>query len=130
MTLETIITIDNMSEVKEYLDQFPPILKEEVFRSFQRLAFTKDKELKASADFNDRTGRSRRSLFVVATYNPLGLEMGSYLPHMKYLAYGHGTWRGGWWEKWKRQSTAQIVERITNTVKRAVNKFNRMFKGG
>ena len=123
--LELEINIENVEEFKKALEQFGLMFKNEMYSGFQRIASKEDKILKSTGGFQDRTGRSRRSLFVVATYNPLGLEMGSFLPHMKYLADGHGSWIGNWWKGYLIGMVPRVVEDVEKVLKRLVNKFNK-----
>jgi len=126
--LELEIKIENIEEFKQALRQFPYMFKEEMYSGFQRIASKENRILKSTGGFQDRTGRSRRSLFVTATYRPLGLEMGSFLKHMKWLAEGHGTWKGNWWTTYLRGMTPRVVEGVSRVLKRLVNKYNKIFK--
>lgn len=126
--LEMSIEIENIPEFKKAINDFGPMLKEDMYRSFQRTASKEDRILKSTSGFKDRTGRSRRSLFVTATWKPLGLEMGSFLPHMKYLAEGHGTWKGNWWATYLRGMTVRVVEDVSRALKRLVTKYNKKYK--
>ena len=124
--IEFDIKFENIKEVQDLLRQFPIEMKEEVFRSFQRTAAKQEKELKATTGFRDVTGKLRRTLFVVATYNPLGIEMGSWSDYAKYVAEGHGTWLGNWWETFKRRSIPEISISIEKALTRIVEKYNRL----
>lgn len=121
------IHVDNLEEFKAALEAFPPMLQNDLYAGFQRIAAREEKILKGTAGFRDRTGRSRRSLYVVATWRPLGIEMGSWLPHMKWLAEGHGTWEGNWWAQFLRDMTPRVVESLQSLLKRVVDKYNTIF---
>ena len=127
--VEVTIDLENVEEFKAALREFGPMFKSEMYSGLQRIANKEERELKSTAYFNDITGRSRRSLFVTATYNPLGLEMGSWLPHMKYLAFGHGTWEGNWWTKYTKGMIPRVTEGISDILNRLVRKYNNRFKG-
>ena len=127
--LELEIKIENIEEFKQALRQFPYMFKEEMYSGFQRIASKEERILKSTGGFQDRTGRLRRSLFATATYRPLGLEMGSYSKYARYVAEGHGTWRGNWWNTYIKGMTPRVVEGVSRVLKRLVRKFNKMFEG-
>lgn len=126
--LEFTIEIENVEEVKKALDQFPIMFKREMYSGFQRIANKEERILKSTGGFDDRSGHLRRSLFVTATYNPLGIEMGSFAKYAKYVAEGHGTWRGNWWNTYLKGMTVRVVEEFERLLNRLVNKFNREVK--
>jgi len=123
--LEISIVIENEEQLKQVLDSFSLEMEGEVYNSLLRTANKEEKILKSTARFTDRTGKGRRSLFVTATFNPLGIEGGSYNPYMKYVAKGHGTWRGNWWETYKKGAIPRIFKDIERAVNKVVKKFNR-----
>lgn len=129
MSLEITFKIENVEEVKRALDRFPVMFKNEMFRGFQRIASKEEKMLKGTSGFQDRTGHLRRSLFVTAMYKPLGLEMGSTSRYAGYVAKGHGTWKGNWWNMYIKDMTPRVVEGISRVLKRLVNKWNKSFRG-
>ena len=123
--LELTIEIENVEEFKKAIDRFGIMFKTEMYDGFQRIANKEDKILKSTGGFEDRTGKLRRSLFVTATYNPLGMEMGSMSKYAVYVAEGHGTWRGNWWNTYIKGMTIRVVEDVERVLKRLVDKFNR-----
>jgi len=62
---------------------------------------------------------------MTATFNPLGIEGGSFSPYIKYVAWGHGTWKGNWWEGYKKEAKPRIFEAVKRAVEKIVKKFNR-----
>ena len=123
--LELEINIENVEEFKKALEQFGLMFKNEMYEGFQRIANKEEKILKSTGGFQDRTGSLRRSLFVTATYNPLGMEMGSMSKYAIYTAEGHGTWKGSWWNSYLNGMVPRVVEEVEKVLKRLVNKFNR-----
>jgi hypothetical protein len=123
--LELTIEVDNIEEFKAALNKFGVMFKNEMYSGFQRIANKEEKKLKSTGGFKDRTGHLRRSLFATATYNPLGLEMGSMSKYAIYVAEGHGTWKGNWWNTYLRGMVPRVVEGVTYLLQRLVNKFNR-----
>lgn len=126
MTLDLTIEIENAEQVKAALKQFPSMLKEDLYRGFQRIANKEEKILKSTGGFSDRTGRLRRSLYVTATYIPLGLEMGSLARYAVYVAKGHGTWAGNWWNTYLKGMGPRVAEQVARVLKRVVDKFNKL----
>ena len=127
MNLELSINMENLKQVEQALDQFPIELKEGMHRRMQQSANREEKILKSTTGFRDRTGRSRRSLFATATYNPIGIEIGSFLPHMVPLAYGHGTWLGGFWEEYIKGLAQRMPEDIKNMLERTIRAFMKKY---
>jgi len=123
--VELTIEIENIEEFKHAIDKFGYMFKEDMYSGFQRMANKEERILKSTSGFQDRTGHLRRSLFVTATYNPLGLEMGTYSKYAKYVAEGHGTWRGNWWNTYIKGMTIRVVEGTERLLRRLVEKFNR-----
>ena len=123
--LELTIEIENAEEFKQALERFGVMFKTEMYSGFQRIANKEERILKSTGGFEDRTGRLRRSLFVVATYKPLGLEMGSTSNYAIYTARGHGTWMGSWWNTYIKGMTVRVVEGVERLLKRLVDKYNR-----
>ena len=128
VNLELTIDIENLKNVQRALEQFPNELKNSMFRKMQVVSNREEKILKGTSGFKDRTGRSRRSLFVTATYNPVGIEMGSYIPHMVPLAFGHGTWAGGFWEEYIKGMARRLPEDIGSALERTIKEFERKYK--
>ena len=128
MSVELEITLENKEQVKAALTQFPMELKQSVYTRFQRVANREEKILKSTTGFKDRTGHLRRSLAVVARWNPLSLEMGAYAWYAKYVAHGHGTWVGNWWNTYIRELMNRLPDDISQAVDRAVKAFNRRFR--
>lgn len=123
--LEMSIEIENMKEVQGRFTSFQKVeLKRTLHRSNQRTANKVEKELKAVPGFTDRTGKLRRSFYADATYNPLGIVFGSLDPKAVFVAYAHGTWKGSWWETFKKRIIPEIITSMRNAVERAVKKFN------
>ena len=96
--LEIKIEIENANQFTQALKEFSPFMKNELYSGLVRIASKEEKILKSTTGFEDVTGKLRRTLFVTALVNPLGIEMGTYNPYAKYVAYPHGTWRGNFWE--------------------------------
>jgi len=125
--LELELKIENLEEFKQAINKFGPMLKEELYSGFQRIASKEERYLKATTGFRDRTGHLRRSLYVLATYNPLGLELGALAKYAVYVAQGHGTWRGNFWRTYLHEMTPRVAEALDRTIKRLVKKFNNLF---
>jgi len=123
--LELTLEIENLVEFKTALNEFRPMLKDMLYRSFQRTANKEEQFLKSTAGFQDRTGHLRKSLYVLATFNPLGLELGALAKYAIYVAEGHGTWRGNWWRTYIRKMTPRVAQSVSDALKRVVRKFNR-----
>jgi len=123
--LELEINIENVEEFKKALEQFGLMFKNEMYSGFQRITNKEEKILKSTGGFQDRTGSLRRSLFVTATYNPLGMEMGSMSKYAVYVADGHGSWLGNWWKTYLIGMIPRVVEDVEKVLKRLVDKFNR-----
>lgn len=128
MSIEVELVMENNEDVKRALSEFGPELESELFGSYERLAMQEEKMLKSTTGFKDVTGRLRRSLFVVASRFPLGIEFGSYLSYSYYVAMGHGTWFGGWWVDYLSQAVPRVVDAVEKVLERLVGKYNA--KGG
>lgn len=127
MEVNMDIKIDNLNQVKEALNQFPKELNDSLFTRFQRIANREEKILKSTTGFNDRTGRLRKELMAVAKYNPLSIEIGTYTPYSSYVAYGHGTWRGGWWQEYIIGLSSRLPNDIKGALERTVRDFNKKY---
>ena len=129
MEVNLEINIENLNQVKEAINQFPNELKESLYRRFQRVANREEKILKSTTGFQDRTGRLRRELMAVAKYNPLSIEIGTYNPYSPYVAYGHGSWRGGFWQEYIIGMASRLPNDLRESVDRAINDFSKKYSG-
>ena len=123
-TVDFDIEIENLDEVKNVFKQFS---REMVFRLFDSFGLTANREekiLKSTIGFRDRTGRLRRDLFVTAVLNPLGIEMGTHTPYAGYVAFGHGTWRGGFWDEYIMGAVPRILDSIDRVVRRLTKEYS------
>jgi len=126
--VELELKIENLEEFKQAIKSFSPMLKEGLYSGFQRIANKEEKILKSTAGFQDRTGHLRRSLYVLATYNPLGLEIGALAKYAYWVAFGHGTWRGNWWNSYLREMAPRVAEGVLGVLERTVKRFNKMYR--
>jgi hypothetical protein len=124
MSLEVELITENAEEVKAAFERFGPALESSLFQAYERAAMSEEKNLKATIGFSDRTGRLRRSLYVVAVRYPLGLEFGSHLGYAVYVAMGHGTWLGGWWVQYLSEAVPRVLEAINSALERLTRKFS------
>jgi len=128
MNVELTIKIENAEEFRAAIKKFGPEMKDGLYRGFQRIASKEERILKSTGGFRDRTGHLRKSLYVLATYKPLGLEMGALAKYAYWVAEGHGTWKGNFWNTYLREMTPRVVEGVLRVLKRIVNKLNKMFE--
>jgi len=127
MNVTLDINIENLNQVKEALSQFPNELKESLYTRYQRIANREEKILKSTVGFKDRTGRLRRELFVAVNYNPLSIEFGTWTPYSPYVAYGHGSFKGGFWQEYIIGMASRVPNDIKNVLERTVNDFNKKY---
>jgi len=127
--LELTLEIENLKEFKEAIDRFRPMLKNDLYTGFQRVAAKEDRILKGTTGFQDRTGHLRRTLYVLATFRPLGLEIGALAKYAYWVAMGHGTWKGNWWNTYLREMAPRVADALSKILDRIVKKYNRLFGG-
>lgn len=126
MSVDIEFRVENAEEVKKALRSFPNELKESLYRSYLRSANKQEKILKATTGFRDRTGHLRRTLIATASYNPLAITIAALADYARYVAYGHGTWKGNWWLTFLRGAIPQIVGDAEKALEATVKRFNRL----
>ena len=119
------IKVKNIKGLLVPLEEFTPIMRRELYNSLLRIANKEERMLKSTLKFTDRTGKLRRSLFIVATFKPLGISGGSFNPYAIYVAYPHGTWSGSWWLSYKRRAIPRILNAIKGAANRIVRKWSK-----
>lgn len=124
MSLEFDIELENAEEVQRTLENIPAKMKFSLFDSMMILAQREENLFKATTGFRDRTGHLRRSLFVTAVLDPLGIEIGAIARYAPYVAFPHGTWLGGFWENYLVEGVPRMLDFIEQSLKRFADRFN------
>jgi len=123
------IEIENLEEVQGRMKNFSRQLEFRLYDSLLLTAEREEKILKSTPGFRDVTGHLRRSLYVTAVLNPIGIEMGSFASYAAYTAYPHGTWSGGWWDEYISGAVPRILDSIDRAVERLSREFNEEGEG-
>jgi hypothetical protein len=118
------LRVENVQEVLRILDGFPEYVHDELYTSMERIASEKERELKQMAGWTDRTGHFRRSLYVAPTFDPIGIEFGSFAAYGFWVANPHGTWSPTWWEEWIEICVRQMEDRLLGALDKIIKKFN------
>lgn len=119
-TVDFEIELENVEEVKAFFRRFGDKMDFAIYDSLMITANKEERILKGTMGFSDKTGHLRRSLFVTAVLNPLGIEMGSYAKYAPYVAYGHGTWIGGFWDDYVMEAVPRILDSIDRSLNRLI----------
>lgn len=127
--LDMGLELENVEEVKAALDSFRPEMKMALYQGLEKIASKKEKELKSSSGWTDQTGKFRRSLFVAPTFEPLGLEFGSFASYGYWVAHAHGTWLPSWWDEWIEKCALQLTDELERVLDRVTKQFNNRHGG-
>lgn len=120
------LKVENEAQFKKVLAMWPDELRESLFRSMQLTANFMEKEIKITVGFQDRTGHLRRSIYVDALYNPLGIDVGVKAKYAIYTEQGHGTWKGGWFTREMIRIMPLVQKKIEHGLEEAIKKFNKL----
>jgi len=66
--------------------------------------------------------------YCVATFRPLGLEMGSLAEYAYWTETPHGTWPGGWFSRAFNRNIHLIIEGIERALQQGIRKYQRKVK--
>jgi len=125
-TFETSLEVENLKEFQEALKRFGLELPHGMYPSLQRTAFTLEQIFKSAAPY--KTGRLQRMTYCVATFRPLGLEMGSLAEYAYWTEAPHGTWPGGWFSKEFNRNIHIIIEGIQRALELGIKKYQEKVK--
>lgn len=125
-SFETDLVVENLKEFQHALKRFGPELAHGMYPSLQRTAFKFEGILKGDAPY--KTGRLQRSTYCIATFRPLGLEMGALAEYAYWTEKPHGTWPGGWFSRAFNRNIHILIEGIERALERGIKTYQKKVK--